>query len=100
MPAKVYYDSDANLDVLKGKKVAIIGYGSQGHAQAQNLRDSGVDVTVSALPATDNWKLAEEHGFKPMTASDAAKAADVIQILTEDEVQPKVYRGEVEPNLA
>ncbi|MCX6346016.1 MAG: ketol-acid reductoisomerase, partial [Armatimonadetes bacterium] len=99
MSAKMYYDSDANLNVLKGKKVAIIGYGSQGHAQAQNLRDSGVDVIVSDLPGTDNWKLAEAHGFKPLSASEAAKQADVIQILTEDEVQPKVYKAEVEPNL-
>ena len=99
MSAKMYYDSDANLDVLKGKKVAIIGYGSQGHAQAQNLRDSGVDVIVSDLPGTDNWKLAEKHGFKPISASEAAKQADIIQILTEDEVQPRVYKAEVEPNL-
>ena len=99
MPAKVYYDSDANLDLLKGKKVAIIGYGSQGHAQAQNLRDSGVDVIVADLPGTANYKLAVEHGFQPKTAAEAAKEADVIQILTEDEVQPKVYKNEVEPNL-
>ena len=100
MPAKVYYDSDANLDVLKGKKIAIIGYGSQGHAQAQNLRDSGLDVIVSDLQGSDNWKLAEEHGFKPMVASEAAKQADVIQILTEDEVQGIVYKNEVEPGLS
>lgn len=100
MPAKVYYDKDANLDVLKGKKIAIIGYGSQGHAQAQNLRDSGLEVIVADLPGTENWKLAEEHGFKPMLAAEAAKQADVIQILTEDEVQGKVYKNEVEPGLA
>ncbi len=76
-----------NLDVLKGKKIAIIGYGSQGHAQAQNLRDSGLEVIVADLPGTDNYKLAVEHGFQPMTAAEAAKQADVIQILTEDEVQ-------------
>jgi len=100
MPAKVYYDSDANLDVLKGKKIAIIGYGSQGHAQAQNLRDSGLDVIVADLPDTDNWNLAVEHGFKPMTAAEAAKQADVIQILTEDEVQGIVYEKEVKPGLS
>ena len=100
MPAKVYYDKDANLDVLKGKKIAIIGYGSQGHAQAQNLRDSGLDVIVADLPGTDNWKLAVKHGFKPMTAAEAAKQADVIQILTEDEVQGIVYKNEVEPGLS
>lgn len=100
MPAKVYYDKDANLDVLKGKKIAIIGYGSQGHAQAQNLRESGLEVIVADLPGTENWKLAEEHGFKPMSAAEAAKQGDVIQILTEDEVQGKVYKNEVEPGLA
>ncbi|MGI6294615.1 MAG: ketol-acid reductoisomerase [Armatimonadota bacterium] len=100
MPAKVYYDSDANLEVLKGKKIAIIGYGSQGHAQAQNLRDSGLDVIVSDLQDSDNWKLAIEHGFKPVSAAEAAKQADVIQILTEDEVQGIVYENEVKPGLA
>ncbi|MHB1458719.1 MAG: NAD(P)-dependent oxidoreductase, partial [Armatimonadota bacterium] len=85
--AKVYYDQDANLDVLKGKKVAIIGYGSQGHAQAQNLRDSGVEVIVSDLPGTDNWNAAIKHGFTPVSASEASKQGDIIQILTEDEVQ-------------
>ena len=97
--AKVYYDKDAKLDVLKGRTVAIIGYGSQGHAQAQNLRDSGVDVIVSDLPNTPNWKQAVKDGFKPMSASDASAQADIIQILTEDEVQPKVYKNEVEKNL-
>lgn len=99
MSAKVYYDADADLGFLKGKKVAIIGYGNQGHAQAQNLRDSGIDVIVSDLPGSDNYKLAVEQGFKPVSASEAAKAADVIQILTEDESQSKVYKNEVEANL-
>lgn len=99
MPAKVYYDADANLDILKGKKIAIIGYGSQGHAQAQNLRDSGLEVIVSDLPGTENYKQAEKDGFKPVSAAEASKLADVIQILTEDEVQPRVYKNEVEPNL-
>jgi len=99
MSAKVYYDADADLGLLKGKKVAIIGYGSQGHAQAQNLRDSGVDVIVADLPGSDNYKLAIEHGFQPVSASEAAKAADIIQILTEDESQAAVYKNEVEANL-
>ena len=99
MSTKMYYDSDANQDVLKGKKIAIIGYGSQGHAQAQNLRDSGLEVIVADILGTANYKLAIEHGFKPMSAAEAAKQGDVIQILTEDEVQPKVYKAEVEPNL-
>ena len=98
--AKVYYDKDAKLDVLKGRKVAIIGYGSQGHAQAQNLRDSGVDVIVSDLRNTANWKQAVKDGFKPVSATEASAQADIIQILTEDEVQPKVYKGEVEKNLS
>lgn len=97
--AQVYYDKDANLDVLKGRKVAIIGYGSQGHAQAQNLRDSGAEVIVSDLPGTDNWNKAIQDGFKPMSASEASAQGNIIQILTEDEVQPKVYKNEVEKNL-
>ena len=96
---KVYYDADANLDILKGKKVAIIGYGSQGHAQAQNLRDSGVEVLVADLAGSDNFKLAVENGFKPMSAAEASAQADIIQILTEDEVQPVVYEKEVKPHL-
>ncbi len=99
MPAKVYYESDAKLDVLKGSKIAIIGYGSQGHAQAQNLKDSGLDVIVSDLEGTPNYALAVEHGFKPVSAADAAKQADVIQMLVPDEVQPAVYRSEIAPNL-
>lgn len=97
--AKVYYDKDAKLDVLKGRKVAIIGYGSQGHAQAQNLRDSGVDVIVSDLPNTANWKQAIKDGFKPVSAADASAQASIIQILVEDESQPRVYKSEVEKNL-
>lgn len=97
--AKVYYDKDANLDALKGRKVAIIGYGSQGHAQAQNLRDSGVDVIVSDLPGTPNWEKAIQDGFKPVSAAEASAQANIIQILVEDESQPKVYKNEVEKNL-
>ncbi|MCE5315046.1 MAG: ketol-acid reductoisomerase [Armatimonadota bacterium] len=99
MPAKVYYDSDANLDVLKGKKIAIIGYGSQGHAQAQNLRDSGLDVIVSELPGTPNYDLAVEHGFKPVTASEAAKTGDLVQILLPDEVQAAVYQSDIKQHM-
>ncbi len=99
MPAKVYYDKDAKLDVLKGKRIAIVGYGSQGHAQAQNLRDSGLDVIVADLKGTDNYKKAIKDGFRPVTAAEAAKQSDLIQMLVEDEVQPTVYKNEVEPNL-
>lgn len=97
--AKVYYEKDANLEVLKGKKIAIIGYGSQGHAQAQNLRDSGLDVIVSEVEGTDNYQLAVEHGFKPVPCAQAAKEADIIQILIPDTVQGKVYKKDIEPNL-
>ena len=97
--AKVYYEKDANLDLLKGKRIAIIGYGSQGHAQAQNLRDSGLDVIVSEVEGSDNHRLAVEHGFKPVPCDQAAKEADIIQILIPDTVQGKVYKKDIEPNL-
>jgi len=97
--AKMYYDKDADLKVLKGKTVGIIGYGSQGHAQAQNLRDSGVAVVVSDLPGTANHDLAVKHGFKPMTAADLAKKADIIQMLVPDELQSRVYKSAVEPEM-
>ncbi|MGD8924538.1 MAG: NAD(P)-dependent oxidoreductase, partial [Syntrophobacterales bacterium] len=96
---KIYYDSDADLGVLDGKKVAIIGYGSQGHAQAQNLRDSGVDVVIAELEGTANYDLAKEHGFEPTTASEASSLADVVQILAQDDVQAKLYREEVAPHM-
>ena len=100
MAVKVYYDKDADLDLLKGKKIAIIGYGSQGHAQAQNMRESGLDVLVSDLEGTENWNLAIEHGFQPKSAAEAASEANFIQILTEDHVQAAVYKNAVAPNLA
>ncbi len=99
MSIKMYYDKDAKLEVLKSKTIAIIGYGSQGHAQAQNLKESGFNVLVSEVPGTANYKLAEKHGFKPMKAADAAKQADVIQILLPDEVQKKVYEAEIKDQL-
>jgi len=97
--AKIYYDDDADLGLLEGKTVAIVGYGSQGHAQAQNLRDSGVKVVVSELEGTPNHKLAVDHGFKPVSAVDAAKKADLVQILVPDHVQPAVYESAIRPNL-
>jgi len=96
---KIYYEQDADLKFLKGKKIAIIGYGIQGHAHAQNLRDSGLDVIVSELSGIPAWKLAEEHGFKPLRASEAARQADFIQLLVQDDIQPKVYREEIAPHL-
>ena len=97
---KVYYDKDADLNILKDKVVAIIGYGSQGHAHAQNLRDSGVQVIIGQRPGGPNWQLAREHGFEPVSAAEAAKKADLIQILVQDQYQPKVYEEEIRPNLA
>ena len=96
---KVYYDKDADLNILKDKVVAIIGYGSQGHAHAQNLRDSGVQVIIGQRPGGANWHLAREHGFEPVSAAEAAKKADLIQILVQDQYQPKVYQEEILPNL-
>jgi len=97
--AKMYYDKDADLGVLKGSKVAIIGYGSQGHAQAQNLRDSGVDVIVAELKGTPNYKIAIDHGFKPVSATEASKKADMIQILAQDNLQAQLYKTEIKDNL-
>jgi ketol-acid reductoisomerase len=98
MAVKLYYDKDADLSVLKGKTVAVIGYGSQGHAQAQNLRDSGVQVVIG-LRRGKSWTKAENDGFKVMEVSDAAAKADVIQILMPDETQAKVYNEEIAPHI-
>ncbi|MGE5309348.1 MAG: ketol-acid reductoisomerase [Deltaproteobacteria bacterium] len=97
--AKVYYDSDADLELLKDKAVAIIGYGIQGRGQSLCLRDSGVRVIVSEMEGTLNYELAKKDGFTPVTAAEAAKAADIIQILTQDHVQAKVYQEAIKPNL-
>jgi len=96
---KIYYDKDANLNVLKGKKIAIIGYGSQGHAQAQNLRDSGLDVIVSQRKGSENYQMALRDGFKPTSASEASKQSDIIQILTQDHIQAQLYEEDVKPHL-
>jgi ketol-acid reductoisomerase len=95
----MYYDKDANLDVMDGKKIAVIGYGSQGHAQAQNLHDSGLDVVVGLRQGSRRWKQAEEDGLKVMTVEDASREADIIQILTPDEIQADVYKEKIEPVL-
>jgi len=97
--AKIYYEKDADLTLLKGKKVAIIGYGIQGRAQALNLRDSGVEVVVSELEGTPSHKNAIADGFKPVPADVAAKEGDIIQILTQDHVQEMVYEKSIKPNL-
>jgi ketol-acid reductoisomerase len=97
--AKVYYDNDADLGALKGKKIAIIGYGSQGHAQAQNLRESGLDVIVAELEGTSNFKLAKDHGFKPTSAADASAKGEIVQILAPDQVQASLYKDQIRKNL-
>ncbi|MEI8018728.1 MAG: ketol-acid reductoisomerase [Schlesneria sp.] len=99
MAAKVYYDDDADLSLLKGKTIAILGYGSQGHAQAQNLRDSGCTVVVGQRPGSKNYDLAVSHGFKPVSIAEAVKQSDLVNILLPDEVQGDIYRTEIKPNL-
>jgi ketol-acid reductoisomerase len=96
---KIYYDQDADWEILKDKTIAIIGYGIQGHGQALCLRDSGCRVIVSELEETPNFQQAKQDGFIPVSAIDAARAADIIQILTQDHVQAKVYQESIKPNL-
>ena len=99
MSVKLFYEKDVKSDSLKKKTIAIIGYGSQGHAQAQNLRDSGYKVIIAEMPGSPNYALAVKHGFKPVSAAEASQQADVIQILTPDEVQKRVYEQEIKQNL-
>jgi len=95
----IYYDKDANLDLLKGKKIAVIGFGSQGHAHALNLKDSGLDVVVGLRERSRSWKKAEEQGLEVKTVSEASKIADIIMILVPDEVQPELYENEIKQHL-
>ena len=97
--AKIYYQSDCNLSLLDGKTIAIIGYGSQGHAHALNLKDSGCHVIIGLYEGSKSWKRAEEQGFEVFTAAEAAKQADIIMILINDEKQAKLYKEDIEPNL-
>ena len=92
MAAKIYYQEDCNLSLLEGQKIAIIGYGSQGHAHALNLKESGCDVIIGLYEGSRSWKRAEEQGFKVYTAAEAAKQADIIMILINDEKQAKLYK--------
>ena len=97
--AKTYYDQDVNWSVIEGKTVAVIGYGSQGHAHALNLKDSGVNVVVGLYAGSKSAKLAEEDGLKVLPVAEAVKAADVTMILIPDEKQAALYRSEIAPNL-
>src|SRR3954447_19725615 len=99
MAATIYYDNDADLSLLKGKVIAILGYGSQGHAQAQNQRDSGCNVVVGQRPGSPNYELAVKHGFKPVSAAEAAEAGDLVNILLPDEVQADIYARDIKPHL-
>src|SRR5260370_345608 len=97
---RVYYDRDADVNLVKAKKVAVVGYGSQGHAHAMNLRDSGVkDVTVALRPGSASVKKAEDAKFKVMAPSEAAKWADIVMVLTPDELQARLYNDDLKPNM-
>ncbi len=98
--ATMYYEKDVDRSVLEGKTIAIVGYGSQGHAHAQNLRDSGFNVVVANRPGSANARLAEEHGFKVHSAAEAAQLADIVMILLPDQTQASVYHKDILPHLA
>ena len=100
MPAKLFYDKDADLSLLKDKTLAILGYGSQGHAHAQNLRDSGCNVIVAELPGTANYEQAVKDGFEPLSTEEAVKKGDLITILLPDELQADVFRAQIRENLS
>ena len=99
MAITVYGDKDCDLSLIRSKKVAMIGFGSQGHAHAENLRDSGVEVIIGLNPNGKSWAKAEAKGFKVMSVSEATKVADVVMILTPDELQADIFKAEIEPNL-
>lgn len=99
MAINVYYDKDCDLNLIRSKRVAMIGFGSQGHAHAENLRDSGVQVIVGLREGGGSWKKAEAKGFKVMSVADATKEADLIMILTPDELQSDIFYSEIRPNL-
>lgn len=99
MAASIFYQQDCDLNLLKDKTVAIIGYGSQGHAHALNLKDSGVNVIIGLYVGSKSWKKAEDQGFEVFTAAEAAKKADIIMILINDEKQAAMYKKDIEPNL-
>jgi ketol-acid reductoisomerase len=96
---QVYYDRDADLSIIRSKRVTIVGYGSQGHAHANNLKDSGVAVTVGLRPGSASWTKAEKAGLPVKPVAEAVAGADVVMVLAPDEHQPKLYREEIEPNI-
>ena len=98
-PMKIYYEEDANIDIIKNMNVSIIGYGSQGHAHANNLNDSGVNITVGLREGSSSWAKAEEAGLKVANVSDSVQGADLVMILTPDEFQAAIYNNEIKPNL-
>src|SRR5215203_713634 len=97
--AKRYYEKDGNLQLLEGKTIAIVGYGSQGHAHALNLRDSGANVVVGLYPGSKSWAKAEAAGLRVMTTADAAKAADMMMVLVSDHIQGDLYQSDIAPHL-
>ena len=99
MAVTIYYEEDVNPKIIQGKKIAIIGYGSQGHAHALNLKDSGVNVVIGLYEGSKSWAKAEAQGLKVMTSAEAAKAADIIMILINDEKQAALYKESIAPNL-
>lgn len=100
MENRIFYEQDCDVNRLKGKKIAILGYGSQGHAHALNLRDSGADVVIGLYEGSKSADKAKEQGFEVLSVADATKAADIIMVLLPDEKQKDVYRKEIEPNLS
>jgi ketol-acid reductoisomerase len=100
MAATIYYDDDADLSLLKDKTISILGYGSQGHAQAQNLRESGCNVVVGQRPGSANYDLAVSHGFEPVSLAEATQAGDLINILLPDEVQGDIFRDQICENIS
>ena len=100
MPATIYYDKDADISLLKDKTIAVLGYGSQGHAHAQNLRDSGCNVIVAELPGTPNHQQAEKDGFKPVSTQEATSKGDIVAILLPDEIQADVFHNQIRDNLS
>lgn len=99
MAATIYYDNDADLSLLKNKTIAILGYGSQGHAQAQNLKDSGCNVIIGQRPGSKNYELAKSHGFEPMSLAEATKKADMVNMLLPDEIAADLFTDQIRENL-